>query len=123
LQWGITVMISLQTALFFVRKDILAWYINSKQLSPGSELPLNRYLIGTGFLAFMALVLSKFTARANEQYRNYKKQLIQCRKAGSGIEDLPIRYTGRWAYALYLAFPVIDLIVRRIVSISIKFPR
>ena len=115
LQWGITLMISVQTALFFVRRDILNGYIDSGALREGSQLPIDRYLIGTGFLIFVAVVLSMFTARANEQYRNYKNQLIESRD--SGITDLKVRYTGRWAYALYFSFPVIDILVRVVITI------
>jgi hypothetical protein len=115
LQWGITLMISIQTALFFVRREILNGYIDSGALPKGSPLPLGRYLIGTGFLCFLAMVLSMFTSRANQQYRNYKNQLIACRE--SGITDLKVRYTGRWAYALYFCFPIIDLLVRVVISI------
>lgn len=118
LQWGVTLMISVQTALFFVRHEVVNGYIDAGKLPKGSEVPLSRYLIGTCFLIFIALVLSKFTARANAQYRNYKTQLAACREP-EGVKDLPIKYTGRWAYFLYFAFPLIDLLARA--AISIKF--
>ena len=115
LQWGVTLMISVQTALFFIRHEILTAEIDVGRLPKGSNLPLNRYLIGTAFLFFIAVVLSRFSARASEQYRHYKAQLIASRT--SGIKDLPIKYVGRWSYLLYFAFPVIDVLVRGIISI------
>src|SRR5579871_948875 len=119
LQWGVTLMISLQTALFFVRHEIVATYVEAGKLPKGSELPLDRYLIATGFLCFVAGILAVFTTRITKQYRHYKSQLIASRE--SGITDLPIKKTGRWAYFLYFAFPVIDILVRRIIiDINVK---
>lgn len=118
LQWGVTLMISLQTALFFVRQAAANSIIAAGKLPRGGEVPLDRYLLGTAFLIFIAVILSKLTARSTAQYRNYKTQLIACRE--SQIEDLPIRYTGRWAYWLYAAFPAIDLMARMWITFSIK---
>ena len=119
LQWGVTLMVSLETALFFVRREAANALIEAGQLPKGSEVPFGRYLIGTCFLIFIALVLSKFTARSTAQYRNYKNQLMACRE--STIKDLPIRYTGRWAYALYFSFPIIDLLARVAIDMEIAF--
>lgn len=119
LQWGVTLMISLQTALFFVRQDVVKRLVDAKLLPVGSELPLSRYLMGTAFLILTALILARLTARTAEQYRNYKAQLIKCRT--SGVEDLPIRHTGRWAYVLYFIFPAVDLLSRAYISIQIHF--
>jgi hypothetical protein len=118
LQWGVTLMISVQTALFFVRQQILNGYIDAQQLPRGSGLPMGRYVIGTVFLMYLAFVLSWLTARTNSQYRHYKRQLIECRS--SKIADLPIKRTGRLAYALYFSFPVIDLAVK-VVLVKISF--
>jgi hypothetical protein len=118
LQWGVTLMISVQTALFFIRHEILAAAVEAGRLPKGSDLPLGRYFLGTAFLFFVAAVLSRFSARNSEQYRHYKKQLIESR--ASGIKDLPIKYVGRWSYLLYFAFPVIDLLVRGIISIRFE---
>lgn len=118
LQWGVTLMVSLETALFFVRQAAANSLIEAGKLPKGAQVPLGRYLLGTAFLVFIATVLSKFTARSTAQYRNYKTQLIACRE--SEIKDLPIRYTGRWAYLLYGAFPAIDLMARIWISFSIR---
>lgn len=121
LQWGVTLMVSLQTALFFVRREAADAMVQAGQLTKGAEVPLGRYILGTGFLIFIAFVLSMFTARTNEQYRHYKTQLIECRKEGVGITDLKIKYTGRWAYGIYAAFPVIDILARKWIDLNIQF--
>lgn len=118
LQWGVTLMISVQTALFFVRHEVVTSLIDGGALPKGSILPRDRYAIGTCILAYLAFVLSKLNARASEQYRHYKTQLIATRT--SGISDLPIKHTGRWVYFIYFSFPAIDILVRIAVSISIK---
>jgi len=119
LQWGVTVMISLQTAIYFVRRDTANALIESGQLPKGSEAPIERYLLGTGFLIFVAIILSTLTARATAQYRHYKSQLIQCRE--SGIQDLSIRHTGRWAHILYILFPIYDILSRMWIDLTIHF--
>jgi hypothetical protein len=117
LQWGVTLMITLQTALFFVRQDILKRYVEARKVPMGSELPFSRYLMGTTFLLIVALVLAKLTARSMDQYRNYKGQLMKCRT--SGIADLPIKHTGRWAYFLYFIFPAVDVLSRIYISVEV----
>lgn len=119
LQWGVTLMVSLQTALFFVRREAANAMIEAGQLPKGGDVPLGRYFLGTAFLVFIAMVLSIFTARTSAQYRNYKTQLMQCRE--SGVKDLEIRYTGRWTYGLYAAFPAIDILARMWINFSIHF--
>jgi hypothetical protein len=106
MQWGVTVMISLQTALFFLRQDILKRYIDAKVLLASADVPDGRYYMGTAFLIFVATILAVLTARSLAQYRNYKTQLIACRS--SGVKDLPIRFFGTVAYVLYFFFPAAD---------------
>ena len=118
LQWGVTLMISVQTVIFFVREALLNADIDSGKLPKGAHLPPGRYFVGTGFLFFIAFILSMLTARSIEQYRHYKTQLMANR--GSGITDLPIKHMGRVAYYLYFAFPLIDIAVR-IYNITIGF--
>lgn len=119
LQWGVTLMITLQTALFFVRQDVVNRLVGAKQLPAGSEVPLQRYFMGTAFLMLIAFILAKLTARSLHQYRHYKEQLIKCRT--SGVSDLPIKHTGRWAYVLYFIFPLVDLLSRGYISIQVHF--
>lgn len=117
-QWGVTLMVSLMTALFFIRREILVGYIEAGKLPKGSELPADRYLIGTVFLLIMAGILTKLSARNLEQYRHYKGQLASSRE--SGITDLPIKYAGRWMYGLFFLFPAIDFGLKVIIAIDIK---
>ena len=117
-QWGVTLLISVQTALFFVRRDVLNGLIDGGIIPKGSELPIPRYVIGTLFLFVVATILSMVGARHAKQYRHYKMQLAESRQ--SGIVDLPIKHTARWMYALYYIFPIIDVLYRLYVDIRLQ---
>jgi hypothetical protein len=117
MQWGLTVMVSLQTAIFFVRRDLVQTYVDAGILSKGSELPLYRYLVGSIFLLGCAVVISKYYRRSAEQYRHYKGQLLT--SAESGIDDKSTTGMARWMGYLYFVFPVYDILVR--IWVEFKF--
>jgi hypothetical protein len=117
MQWGLTLMVSLQTAIFFVRRDLLQTYVDAGTIHKGQELPYYRYLVGTGFLLLCAFVLWKLTNRVNVQYRNYKDQLAGSNE--SGIKDNPTTGVSGWIRYLYFAFPFYDLAVRVWVEITL----
>jgi hypothetical protein len=85
MQWGLTLLISLQTAIFFVRHDLIQQYVDSGVLKKGEELPYYRYLVGTVFIALCSYVLWRLTNRVNAQYRHYKDQLVKNNTSGSAI--------------------------------------
>lgn len=117
MQWGVTLMISLQTALFFARQDLIRNGVVVLTASGGHEVPAYRYLMGTTFLAVCAFVVSKFSSRTANQYRHYKNQLVS--SDGSGIKDQPPSGVSGWAHWLYFAFPVFDVLGRLWVDLQI----
>ena len=117
-QWGLTVMASIQTAIFFVRRDLIQTYVDAGRLQRGQELFLWRYLIGTAFLFLAALVLHKFSRRVAQQYRFYKEQLVKNNE--SGISDQPTSGVSNWIPYLYFAFPAFDVLSRVWVEIVFK---
>lgn len=117
MQWGLTVMVTLQTAIFFVRRDLVQTYVDAQILQKGQELPYYRYGVGTIFLCLTAFVLQKFTARIIVQYRFYKKQLVE--SAESGIKDNATTGVSSWGNYLFFAFPLYDLAVRIWVDFSV----
>jgi len=119
MQWGLTIMASLQTAIFFVRRDLVLTYIDSGIIKKGQELPYYRYLVGTFFLLLCASVFWKLTSRINVQYRHYKRQLVESAK--SGINDNPTTGVSDWMRYLYFAFPVYDIAVRVWVDLAVHF--
>jgi hypothetical protein len=120
-QWGLTLQVSLMTALFFIRKDLAGEYVQAGLIKSGQPLPLDRYLVGTGFLLIIALLLWRISLRHAEQYRNYKNQLIDVAARGSGIRELPVIRTGRWMNLLFFTLPLVDLLIRVYISIDVQF--
>lgn len=123
LQWGITLMVSLETALFFIRREVLLGEIQSGRLKPGEELQPYRYYMGTAFLCFVAFVMISFTLYNSARYRHYRSQLSQV--GDSGITDyVPPRFVRPLIRVLivllYVAFPIIDILVRVIIEVKVK---
>jgi len=110
MQWGLTLMVSLETALLFIRRELLNSFIAAGTLKAGDALPYHRYLVGTCFLIVAATILWALTNRSVQQYRHYKNQLLGCSK--SGIVDLPTSGISKWIGFFYFAFPVMDIMFR-----------
>jgi hypothetical protein len=117
-QWALTVLVSLDTAIFFVRHELVQTYVDAGLLKKGDELFLRRYFIGTAFLLVGACVFHRFSRRAAEQYRYYKTQLVA--SSESGIRDMPVTGMAGWSSYLYFAFPVFDVLSRLWVELSFK---
>ncbi len=112
-QWAITVILSLQTAIYFVRRDILAEYISLGVVKAGEPLPWHRYLVGTGGLFIVASIFSFMTFIVGSRYRDYRKQLVE--SSESGILDLPSnRFSRLTVMGLYYIFPFLDFLIRLI---------
>ena len=58
MQWAVTILASLQTAIFFVRKSVFQRYVAINHLpnNSASGLPISMHLIGTVFLLMIALI-------------------------------------------------------------------
>jgi hypothetical protein len=104
-------MVSIQTALVFIRRDLLSTFVAGGLLKVGEELPYHRYLVGTVFLGVAATILWALTNRSAKQYRHYKKQLLACEEK-SGIVDQPPTGISKWIGVFYFAFPVLDIAFR-----------
>lgn len=102
---------SLQTALFFLRKDLYERLLVSKQIQPGNWLPLGLYLRGTAFLAMVALIFALLLVLTVNRYKKIRVQLVSLNVYG--IEFGPVSKSAPWAVVLvYLAFPILDAVIR-----------
>jgi hypothetical protein len=119
MQWGFTVLVSLQTAIFFVRRDLVQTYVDAGTIQKRQELPYYRYFVGTFFQLLCAYVLWRLTDRVNAQYRHYKEQLVKNNE--SGIIDKTTTGVSTWMRYLYFAFPAYDLGVRIWIEITLHF--
>ena len=119
IQWAITVMVSVQTALYFIRKDIVAGYVAQGLLKPGAPLPWGRHIVGTLGLIIIASIFSFMTFVGVHRYRDYKDQLIEANE--SGIRETPRNKFSRWSIIiLYFIFPLLDILIKIYFSIEIK---
>lgn len=117
-QWGVTVLISLHTAIFFLRKDIYERMLTSEELTKEQYLPWNRYILGTIVLIIVALIFSLLTAFVGSRYRFYNSQLKTHAKSGVAVPDPPKMV--RWLiFGLYFIFPALDIFIRFYIRIEI----
>jgi len=115
LQWGVTLLASMQAAFFFLRREYLTYQIDNGMLARGSYLPLKAYLGGTGFLFALAMICTIILTYTGKQYRGYQKLLKDHRE--SDIQDPSTSPRARSAmrvivYGMYFFFPIIDLVFR-----------
>jgi hypothetical protein len=111
LQWGVTVLTGLQTAIFFLRKDTYERMLAGGQLKSSEYLPLNRYLVGTVFLLVVAMFVTQLTSMVRDRYKFFYNQLGS--KTYTGVAAHPLSKSGRWVLAaIFFSFPVLDVILR-----------
>lgn len=111
LQWGVTVLASLQTAIFFLRKDVYERMLASKELTPDHHLPWNRYLVGTVFLFILASIFTYLLILVGNRYRKLREQLVATNLYQ--IEHGDAKKSARWVTVLvFFIFPLLDVFVR-----------
>jgi len=122
-QWGVTVMVALQTIIYYVRRDIVERLVAAKQLPVGSSVPLDRWVIGFVVLCLVATMFTAMTVLLAKQWRSVRSQLSHTSKTGSGIAHKPfLRIPGRWwVIGVYYTFPLMDLFIRVYVFVEVKF--
>ena len=117
LQWGVTLLASLQAAFFFLRREYLAYQIDNGMLQKGQPLPLKGYLGGTVFLFCIAIICTLITSYAGKQFRGYRMLLEEHRtsKINDPASSPRTRKTMRVVvYCMFFFFPIVDLIFRLI---------
>jgi hypothetical protein len=122
-QWGVAFIATLQTAIFFIRREVLTGLIESGSLPKGALLPLWRYFFGTAVVFLIAIFFTMLSISVGNRLRWYQKQLSELRdcaqttgKIISGVQEPPqnkARYLLRWiVIALYFLFPCLDILGR-----------
>lgn len=115
LQWGVTLLASLQAAFFFLRREYLTYEIDNGLLAKGSFLPLKAYLGGTVFLFLIAVICTLIVSYTGKQFRGYRLLLEKHRSsniidpASSPRARSVMRFV---VYGMFFFFPVIDLVFR-----------
>jgi hypothetical protein len=117
MQWGVTCLVSVQTALFFIRRDIATSYGDGK--AGVLQIPIQRYLVGTFFLALLAAIAVRISLYVSTRMAHYRNQLGE--RSESGIVEMPPRKgVRRWIFCLYFVFPILDLLFRVYLRIGIN---
>src|SRR4051794_32041848 len=84
-EWGITLLASIETALWFVRQEVRTWMISEQILGKTSPLPWGIYLIGTSFLFLVSFIFIMLMMSVSVTSRGYRKQLAK--RIESGIQE------------------------------------
>jgi len=114
-QWGVAFIATLQTAIFFIRREVLNGLIESGRLPKGSLLPLWRYFFGTAVVFIIALFFTTLSRAVSTRYQWYQAQLRE--KITSGVKE-PESKSGRstrlrWmVIGIYFLFPSLDILGR-----------
>lgn len=121
-KWGVTTLIGLQTALFFLRNAAIGRMNASGELPPGQHLPLGMYLVGTGILSVVAAIFVGITIVTSNHYRHYHGLLKANNESGLAVPE--IKNSGRiLVFILYFMFPLLDILIRvyiQSIQISLK---
>ena len=116
LRWGLTVMLGIQTVIYYVRRDLTAQYLSQGKIPTGGLLPIQRYLIGTFILFTMACLFSRMAYVASIRLGNYRAQLVGADLV-SGIKELPRFPEFRYLMiGVFFVVPLLDILVRIIVN-------
>ena len=120
LQWGATFLASLQTVIFFFRKDMYEKMVHAGQLMGEQYIPWDRYLIGTFFLIVVASIFSYLVVLAGNRYRKIRQQLVEADVYGIDYGD--VRKSARPIVLLvFYIFPIIDILVRVYIKVELGF--
>lgn len=120
LQWGATFLASLQTVIFFFRKDMYEKMVYAGKLTEGQYIPWDRYIIGTFFLFIVAGVFSYLVYITGKRYREVRKQLVD-----TNIYDIDFGNVNNRARFLmmlvFFIFPIIDVLIRLYIKVELGF--
>jgi hypothetical protein len=115
-EWGITLLATVETALWFVRQEVRASLIDSGKLAKGAPLPWPIYGLGTFFILLISFMFITLMMNVSKTSRGYRKQLVK--RIESGIQELPVPKTSRRAIiCMFLLIPIVDLCFRAIVPL------
>ena len=85
-QWGVTVLASIETALYFIRRDVLE-HLRIEKPSV-SALPADHYLRGTLFLLLVAVLFFLIGMRGSVRITGYRKELKRLQVSKIAEKDI-----------------------------------
>lgn len=120
LQWGATFLATLQTAFFFIRKDVYEKMVETGELTKGQYIPWERYLIGTFFLFLVATVFAYLLIIVGNRYRKFRQQLVDTNIYKIDLGE--IRKSTRYVVLfVFYVFPIVDVLIRLYIKVELGF--
>ena len=121
-QLGITLLVALETALGFLRKEWLEYLLKQHLLPEGTVLlPRMAYGIGTVMLLVVAIVFTIMCSMGVNRHRWYLGELSRVRVSSLAEPPAPRRWLQILLFAAFFFFPLLDLLVRVWAEGHVKF--
>ena len=116
MQWGVTLLASLETVIFFIRQSALKHYILLHKIPEGASLPFSMHIIGTIFLLIVAYICQQTTSLIARRYIVYMKQLMKLPER-LDIEEPALDISMKWkSRVLFYVFPAFDILLYLYIS-------
>jgi hypothetical protein len=124
-QLGMTLLLAIETALYYIRRDVLdhliADAVRLNHTAPGS-LPTHNFAAGNFILWGVAAIFSAITIAISQRNQFLRDQYAKYCK-----DDLPLCPRIQWVRFIviicYVAVPIMDIVVRIIVTGSVTANR
>jgi hypothetical protein len=111
IQWAVTLLAGIESALYFIRRDIANAMIG-KQVVPAEVLSFAHWIYGTILITVVALAFSLLYLNLVRRYWSYREQLSAAAALFSKMKDSALRKNLTWVILLFFwAFPIIDVAV------------
>lgn len=112
-QVGITLLVALETALGFLRKEWLEYLLKNDLLPKDTVLlPRMAYAIGTVMLLAVAVVFTIMCAMGVKRHRFYLNELARVRVSSIVEPPPPKRWLQILLFFAFFFFPILDMLVR-----------
>ena len=119
-QWGMGLLASMETAMWFVRNEQRQAMIAAKKLAADEPLPLIIYGSDSVLLVIVALTFVYFYRGIAKRIKKYGEELKRTNQ--SGIQDLEVPKPSRLLVALMLmAIPIYDVGKRIVIEVSLYY--
>jgi ABC-type phosphate transport system permease subunit len=111
IQWGMALLLAVESALYFARRDIAQGLAGKQFVVPAQELTFGRWFFGTLLLIVIAALFSVLMLNLIKRYVSYREKLNEVASLYSKIDDSPVRKL-QWIPLLFFwAIPIIDFAV------------
>lgn len=109
-EWGVTVLASLQTANFFLQREMKV----ALKLPEEAPLPTRGFLIGFIIITIVSIIFCYLISLVGNRFRNIRQQLIE--SDFYKIDHVPLsKFARSSAFTVFLAFPAVNLVIRLMV--------